>query len=131
MDPSEIKQLTIDRKWYLNQVTSNQDFIKKETSQLLDCLEQKEIVDFMMSSYFEKTCLKDCLKLGLSSTNINNGESVLLTSTVEYVLQKISEIAKKVDLKSKVKIFYTQFCIYSVCDFNTLLIWNPWTDFEK
>lgn len=103
LDPNEIKVLQIDRKWYFDQICSrfSQSFIRKETAQLLHCLEYDEIINFMSGNDFNKSSLKDCLKLGLSCSQ-NNAEFVLLKASVDCVLKLVASTAGKVEFLSQV-----------------------------
>ncbi|KDR16213.1 huntingtin [Zootermopsis nevadensis] len=70
-DPSDIRSVTINRAWFLAQVTARCCHCNQsgaETAQLLSKLEYEEIVSILSCKEFNSLNLKDCLKLGTQLT---------------------------------------------------------------
>lgn len=124
LDPNDIKELEIDRNWYISQIRNrfSNGFVTKEMVQLLNCLEYNEIISFMRTKEFNKSNLKDCLKLGLC-TSPKEAKSVLLKATVDCVLENVGNIANKIDFKSQVGminfVLFFYFCNFLKLQYST------------
>ncbi|XP_069698723.1 huntingtin isoform X2 [Periplaneta americana] len=67
-NPADIRSITMDKAWFLAQVTARCSQAGSETAQLLGKLEYEEIVSILSSKEFNALNLKDCLKLGTHLT---------------------------------------------------------------
>ncbi|CAG9862370.1 unnamed protein product [Phyllotreta striolata] len=100
VNPEDIKELKVDRKWFLNQLQSKYDdsSIGRFIAELLNKVEYNEIVSFMSSSGFNKHILRDCLRLGmmnLSKLRANEGCD-LLRASIDCLLKDVSNVVSKI-----------------------------------
>ncbi|CAH1155948.1 unnamed protein product [Phaedon cochleariae] len=96
VNPEYIKKLKINKKWYLSQIETkySDPTIAKETAQLLDKLEYSEILSCMSSSAFNKSCLRNCLRLGLTNVR-KQAKSDLVRASTECLVKDIASLVAK------------------------------------
>ncbi|CAH1990108.1 unnamed protein product [Acanthoscelides obtectus] len=97
VNAEHIKTLKINKKWYLSQIQARYDDVNvaDETAELLSKLEYNEIISFMSSSSFNKSCLKDCLRLGLEM-NRKDDESDIAKASVDCVVKDVTSIVSRI-----------------------------------
>nr|CAH7759250.1 unnamed protein product [Callosobruchus chinensis] len=97
VNPDHIKTLKINKKWYLSQIQSRYDDVNvaKETAELLSRLEYNEMISFMSSSSFNKSCLKDCLRLGLQ-LNGKEVESDIAKASVDCLVKDVTSVVSRI-----------------------------------
>nr|XP_023020492.1 huntingtin [Leptinotarsa decemlineata] len=99
VNPQYIKKLNVNRTWYLSQIQAkcNDANIGNEMAELLSQIEYHEIISFMCSDGFNKSCLKDCLRLGLENIRKQKltAESDLISASIDCVLKDIDILVSK------------------------------------
>nr|CAI5834822.1 unnamed protein product [Callosobruchus analis] len=97
VNPAHIKTLKINKKWYLSQIQARYDDVNvaKETAELLSRLEYNEMISFMSSSSFNKSCLKDCMMLGLQM-NGKDEESDIAKASVDCLVKDVTSVVSRI-----------------------------------
>ncbi|RZC38340.1 huntingtin-like [Asbolus verrucosus] len=96
VNPDYIKQLQINKSWYLSQIRGKCN--SKETAQLLSCLNYEELKIFMENEDFNRAVFKECFRLGWCAIKKNQleEEPPLIKASVECLLKEVADICERI-----------------------------------